>query len=346
MPPTVAIQAMLSHPPTGVTTATLGFQRVLASLGLHYSVSNIAPQHTRAGRLRLELRAILVMLRGGRNQVVYRTASGGLGRLLDIPALLLARMFTSHPPILHHHTISYLQRRDFLTRLVIRAAGTRTAHFVLCERMQSLVHTEGRTGPAFVVSNSALTSPNDPAMDTAATDLPVQTLRAGLNVGFLGNPIAEKGLDDFLTVASRIGNRHTWTVAGIRRSEVASAPDHVEFLGWLDADHRQSFLSQIDVLIFPSRYRYETRPMVIEEALGAGVFVLAYNVGCIPEQLRSSEDGLVLEDLDEIASLLRGSALLGPVSPIERRERATRSSDRRRAEREKLHRLLETLLRP
>jgi len=86
--------------------------------------------------------------------------------------------------------------------------------------------------------------------------------------------------------------------------------------------------------------------MVIEEALGAGVFVLAYNVGCIPEQLRSSEDGLVLEDLDEIASLLRGSALLGPVSPIERRERATRSSDRRRAEREKLHRLLETLLRP
>lgn len=56
-------------------------------------------------------------------------------------------------------------------------------------------------------------------------------------------------------------------------------------LGPVSAASKQDFFDGIDVFLFPSRYRNETEPLVVLEAMAQGVPVVASALGCIPEML-------------------------------------------------------------
>lgn len=59
---------------------------------------------------------------------------------------------------------------------------------------------------------------------------------------------------------------------------------------------------QSDVLVFPSEW-YEVSPMVIQEAYGYGLPVLATRIGSIPEHIKENETGWLFEyrNPDELA---------------------------------------------
>ena len=72
----------------------------------------------------------------------------------------------------------------------------------------------------------------------------------------------------------------------------AAAGDAVRFSGWID--HVGEFLKQVDLLVVPSE-SVDANPRVIPEAYAAGVPVLAFDGGGIPELVDDGVTGLLIK---------------------------------------------------
>jgi glycosyltransferase involved in cell wall biosynthesis len=69
---------------------------------------------------------------------------------------------------------------------------------------------------------------------------------------------------------------------------IASAIDRglpVRRIGYVDRADRDRLLAESDLLLFPSTYRNEAEPLVVLEALAAGLPVLAARLGCVEEMV-------------------------------------------------------------
>lgn len=88
----------------------------------------------------------------------------------------------------------------------------------------------------------------------------------------------------------------------IERADVAS---HVHFAGLLDETTLLEEFSRATALVLPS-YQ-ETAPMVIQQAMAAGLPVVATRVGGVPDLIESERTGLLHEpgDIDALAASLR-----------------------------------------
>lgn len=146
-------------------------------------------------------------------------------------------------------------------------------------------------------------------------------------VGFIGRLRVEKGPDIFLACLRQIRREMPQARAVI----LGDGPDRqlmeqairdfglegaVELIGYVD--DVTSWLRRIDVLILSSRT--EGTPIVLLEAMQAGVPIAAFAVGGVPELLNNGTCGLLADpgDVDGLAahalSLLRDSTLRATVS--------------------------------
>src|SRR5439155_9157981 len=101
-----------------------------------------------------------------------------------------------------------------------------------------------------------------------------------------------KGVLEFLDVADRVhrlqpnlraliaGPIEEPSLVSILQQRLERTP-WVQYVGAIYGEAKSRFLTELDVLIFPTRYVNEAEPAVIGEALGHGVVVIARNRGCI-----------------------------------------------------------------
>ncbi|HJR26721.1 MAG TPA: glycosyltransferase family 4 protein, partial [Acidimicrobiales bacterium] len=205
--------------------------------------------------------------------------------------------------VLHHHTFFYIHRRVGLMAAICRVGGRRLHHVFLCERMRDgFLQRYAVAGDSTVVSNAAFV-PLGPA--------PGPRDRPGpLRVGMFGNLMAAKGLPDFLDVAARLhgDDRAELHVGGKVEPDMvaglAAALDagHVVHHGALYGEDKVAFLRGLDLLVFPSRYSYEAEPLVVWEAVGHGVPVVAYPIGCLGEQVSTSH---LVDGVEELERWVR-----------------------------------------
>jgi len=138
-------------------------------------------------------------------------------------------------------------------------------------------------------------------------------------VGFVGAFLPEKGIRELLSASCQLadqGIRHRLVVVG-RGSldwldpglhQDVTARSHIDVIGELSHGEMPSFYTTIDVLCLPSWS--EASPLVVTEAMAAGVAVVATDVGDVGTTVTSGVTGLVippreLEPLVEaLASLL------------------------------------------
>nr|WP_275982071.1 glycosyltransferase [Frigidibacter sp. ROC022] len=118
-----------------------------------------------------------------------------------------------------------------------------------------------------------------------------------LRVGLLSNLMLTKGLDVFLDLARRSASEGLaldFVLAGpafgpveeaIIRAALAEPGISLDWRGPVHGPDRLSFFREIDIFVFPTRYRYEAQPNVVLEAICAGVHVIAPDRGCIREDL-------------------------------------------------------------
>lgn len=127
-------------------------------------------------------------------------------------------------------------------------------------------------------------------------------------VGVVARLQAEKGVGDFLAAAARVAGERpacSFMVVGdgplrarlTSKAQRLGLGSSVHFLGFrLDA---RALIAAMDVLVVPSRS--EGAPLVILEAMSAGVPVIATEVGGIPHQVGHGVEGLLVPPADPVS---------------------------------------------
>jgi glycosyltransferase involved in cell wall biosynthesis len=153
-------------------------------------------------------------------------------------------------------------------------------------------------------------------------DIPQRPANGPPRIGCIGRISPEKGQREFVAAAALVhaslpecrfaicgdalfGNSKAQRYAAEVRAAAAGLP--VEFRGW-EADVYTS-LSEFDVLLVPS-VGPEATTRVIPEAFAAGVPVIAFDTGGIPEVVENGVTGVLARSVEEMAratvSLLTG----------------------------------------
>jgi glycosyltransferase involved in cell wall biosynthesis len=292
-------------PVHGLSVANAAMRHVLESAGHTVTVLDTAAGEAAASalgfftKLSQRLKGLCRLARGlaahGQRAHLYLPLSNGKGQYGDLISIAIARVFSA-PIIIHHHSFSYLQQPSRLARCVFRLAGSRALHITLCQRMRDLLESEyPQVKRGLVLSNLALL---DFPIASSARTRPLRTL------GFLSNIVTDKGIDRFVDLVSEL-KVHKADITGVVAGPIedtqskeildtACRNGSVVHVGRVDGEQKQTFLSSIDVLVFPSRYVNEAEPLVVLEALAAGIPVLATSRGCLPA-LITSDSGLLLD---------------------------------------------------
>jgi len=256
-----------------------------------------------ASRIRAYLRCYGALLRAPQRATVYLSLSGGNGLGYDLLVAALARL-KAHRIILHHHSFNYIDRWRPAFAWLLRAAPLQATHIVLCNEMRARIEQRYRRKiNAVLVSNFSF------FLDEANRGTPHKRLR---RVGFLSNITLDKGIDRFLDVAGQLGalgiEAHIAgpiVTPGLKDyfDERVRRLGNVKYLGPVFGEDKREFYRNIDLFILPSRYINEAEPLVIYEALAAGLPIAVTARGCLCE----------LNDRPYVIVMDRDAADLGPV---------------------------------
>ncbi|NLG48549.1 MAG: glycosyltransferase family 4 protein [Chloroflexi bacterium] len=148
-------------------------------------------------------------------------------------------------------------------------------------------------------------------LHTDQGDLPSPPARP--HFGFLGSLAPTKGVHVLIKAFNRLPPDTALTIYGSDRAcpeygaqlrALAQHP-HIRFAGPVAFDRVGAALNQMDYLVVPSLW-YENSPLVIQEAFGVGVPVVASRLGALAEKVRDNETGRLFEpgDADALARVL------------------------------------------
>ena len=117
---------------------------------------------------------------------------------------------------------------------------------------------------------------------------------------FVGNmTIPVKGHRELLRIARRVvaTEEDVWFLFVGEHREPPSGNERIVLTGQVAGDAIADVFAAADVFAFPSHAEYA--PLVILEAMAAGLPQVSYAVGGIPEQVDDGRTGLLIEDGDE-----------------------------------------------
>ncbi len=174
-----------------------------------------------------------------------------------------------------------------------------------------------------------------------ASELPRRSVAADhpFTVLFLGNLIREKGVFVLLDAAPKIIAAHPhvqfifagdWLAESDRldaerKIQGLGIQKHISFAGVVWGERKAQLLVDADAFAYPTYYPMEAHPLVIVEALEAGLPVVTTRWAAIPEIIEDGVNGLLVKTQDaddlaeKIAQVIRDSALRERISRANRR---------------------------
>jgi glycosyltransferase involved in cell wall biosynthesis len=230
------------------------------------------------------------------------------GRRGNFIATLAKSLFSGFTFVTTVHGVLGLHARRNAAYRLVDLGASRAANAVVAvsaDTRRRLVAAGVPSGKTLTISNGLALGDMDSL--TALADSRALTCRSATNlrVGFLGRLSPEKGIDEFVRLASILsaeGSAATFTVAGdgpalaafVGQSAALVANGRLDYLG--DISDPSAFLGNVDILVMPSHN--EGLPYVLLEAMAAGCAVVAYGVGGIPEVVTDSCLGILVRPLD------------------------------------------------
>ena len=132
---------------------------------------------------------------------------------------------------------------------------------------------------------------------------------------FLSNLIHSKGIAELLEACKVLKEEgldfecelvgketRDYTAASLKTEiQEKGLADRVHYLGPKYGADKGSALSGADVFVFPSWYPAECFPLVILEAMAAGLPVVTTNEGAIPDMVRNGENGFICPAKDAVS---------------------------------------------
>jgi glycosyltransferase involved in cell wall biosynthesis len=233
-------------------------------------------------------------------------------------AAAIATLGKGLPLVITEHTEASWQ--TWRTRWISRWAHRRARHTIAVSTPieRRLIERDGAPSDLVTLIPNAVIPAPDETPDSAST-LP-DGWPEGPLIGVVARLQPEKGVANFLQAATRVSRifpEAGFLVVGDGplREELLSLAERlgiskrVRFLGYR-TDSR-ALMGLMDVLVVPSLT--EGSPLIVLEAMAAGIPVVASAVGGIPDQLRHGEEGILVppDDPDALGEAL-GALLRDP----------------------------------
>ena len=241
------------------------------------------------------------------------------------PYTVLAALTLSHTPVIAVAHLPMAAPRAGLDRLVRFNAGRLTAVVGVSEHAARQIEQLVGLPPGGVrVAPNGVPEPAHPL------SAPVPPGR--LVVGAVGRLDRQKGFDVLLRAVTDLPAVHVVLVGdGPERTALERLAaelrltERVSMLGW--SDDASGYLRSFDVLAVPSRY--EGLPLVLLEAMLAGVPVVATDVGGIPDAVEHERSALLVPP-DDVAALAAALGRLTAEETLRRRLAAAAQQEGRR----------------
>jgi glycosyltransferase involved in cell wall biosynthesis len=240
-------------------------------------------------KIMMHIYAFLTILFTGKTSV-YISLNSNNGLILNIFLVLAARLRGSKL-CLHYHAYDHIRRKTLVLYWLAKLSGKYTCHIVLGQTMANdLKESVGFNLDTFILNNSKLIKQSHGVSQKTAHII---------RLGHLSNLTKEKGLTTTIDTAIYLNNLFNIKLylagpaeSDYVKSEIQRAKDklgdNIKYLGPLYGDDKDKFYRSIDYFIFPSQYKNEAEPLVVLEALAAGVPVIASDVGCIADDISST----------------------------------------------------------
>lgn len=223
-----------------------------------------------------------------KTNIVYLSISNSYGILYECVFVFFARIL-GKTIVLHHHSFRHLKKNFFPTCLLTHLAGPNAWHVVLDSSMQFYLRNFYNIKKTWKISNTAFLNFVPPLNKQVF-------LNNCITIGFISNLSFEKGLNTFMEVARLAHHLNfSWKflLAGPFQNQAckrfffksSKTITNLHYLGALYEQQKKEFFLGLDFFLFPSRLE-EAEPVVILEAMQAGVFCIATNVGCVPNLLK------------------------------------------------------------
>jgi glycosyltransferase involved in cell wall biosynthesis len=143
-------------------------------------------------------------------------------------------------------------------------------------------------------------------------------VKPGSYLAFLGRISPEKGLENAIEIARRVG-RPLRIAARIYSGErpyyeqtiepLLRASPHVEYVGELGGAAKDEFLGNASALLFPIQWE-EPFGLVMIEAMACGTPVVAFRRGSVPEVMTDGVTGFVVDDVADAVQAVRTTEFL------------------------------------
>jgi glycosyltransferase involved in cell wall biosynthesis len=248
----------------------------------------------------------LVIIMTPFHKIIYININGGIGLFFDLIITMFSRLMRKKI-YLHHNSYSYLNKNNSLARHVFKAAGSNVIHVVNSTSMKKTLKSQYKeVSKVEVISNASILSLDKPDYFSFDVRCLEQRTDDKINFGFMGYMDEHKGIDLFCeTISHLIGE-------GVSLNAIAVGPVHnevffnnikekfsdiVEFRGPVYGEDFAHFFQEVDILLFPSKYKNEAEPLTVYHALCAGVPVLSSQVGCLPNMMNEYNDSRSFDEL-------------------------------------------------
>lgn len=340
MRPIVALAVAHFPPPVhGLAVAADAFTKVLTTAAetvggrvikvqLAASTARRSPRHLFERAVR-GLAAVREVARHRRARpAVYLTCDSSLGLIATALLGATARLLRLDL-YLHHHSYAYIsvRRPGFAAALVLM--GPEVTHLVGCEQMATDLRSRyPSVRRVQMVPIMYAVDPGGPRRDVVG-----RGADGPLVLGHLSNLCEEKGLGEVFETyreVRRAGMPVRLVLAGppanppaqrLLEGLLAEEPT-TRYLGPVHGTERDDFFDQIDVFVFPSRYRHESFGLVVGEAMSRGVPVAAYGGACLTPEL-VDDRGLLVRPHDHFARAVARWLTEGGAEARQRRPEAT-----------------------
>lgn len=223
-----------------------------------------------------------------RSKKLYSIVESSFGIIYNYMVVGICRLL-GFEIFLHHHTARYCKEKSIAVSFLVALAGAGATHIVLSEAMAKDFSRLYLNGERVLLAHNAYIIPK-------VENVAAGNVNAVLTVGLLSNLCSEKGLDiaiETCAEAASVGRPVRLILAGpvadraaeeiLRKAQLGSYL--VEYRGPVVGDEKLRFFHDIDVFLFPTRYPHEAQPLVLLEAMAAGLPVITNDCGYIAELL-------------------------------------------------------------
>jgi glycosyltransferase involved in cell wall biosynthesis len=219
---------------------------------------------------------------------LYMPVDAGLGMYYTLLLSNLAKLFGFNI-FLHHHSWAYIARKDWRMELLVRLVGIKATHIVLCDNMRREFRSVYPGAENIFKLSNAIFFPPPPILH--------RQRRNYLTLGHLSNLTLEKGLTIVIETFRKLIKKDIpakLILAGPVCSGAASRAienAQLEFGALLQhkgpvyGKEKERFFEDIDVFLFPTKYKNEAQPLVMFEALKNGIPFVSFARGCIRSDL-------------------------------------------------------------